>query len=145
MTLSIQQAPPSELDEIAAWRYEPPYDFYDGDQEPIVNPERFFVVRDDHGELVGFLYFESRGNVLEYGLGLRPDLTGRGLGLEFVHAGLEFARERFRPERVTLAVAAFNERARVVYERAGFVVTGRHTRSFEKWGDVEFLEMEEER
>lgn len=145
MTLAVEQATPSELGEIAAWRYEAPYDFYDGDQEPIVSPERFFVVRDDHGELVGFLYFESRGNVLEYGLGLRPDLTGRGLGLEFVHAGLEFARERFRPERVTLAVAAFNQRARVVYERAGFVVTGRHTRSFEKWGDVDFLDMEEER
>ncbi len=142
MKLSVTQATRKELDEIAAWRYEPPHDFYDGDQEPVVNPERFFTARDG-GELVGFYYFEERGDVLEYGLGLRPDLTGRGLGLDFFRAGLEYGRERFHPARIVLAVAAFNERARIVYERAGFAITGRHTRSFERWGDVEFVDMEE--
>jgi len=144
MRLSFEQATPSELDEIATWRYEPPYDFYDGDQEPVVNPERFFMARDGDGKLVGFLYFEPRGDVLEYGLGLRPDLNGCGLGLELVRAGLEFGRDRFRPGGVVLSVAAFNDRARIVYERAGFVVTGRHVRNFPKWGDVEFLDMEEQ-
>ena len=143
MSLSIAQATPAELDEIATWRYEPPYDFYDGDQEPVLNPERFFMARDGQ-KLVGFYYFEERGDVLEYGLGLRPDLVGRGLGPAFFRAGLDFGRERFGPERVTLAVAAFNDRARIVYERAGFAVTGRHMRSFERWGDVEFIDMEQE-
>ena len=81
--------------------------------------------------------------MLEYGLGIRPDLTGRGLGLEFVRAGLEFGRERFRPGRIVLAVAAFNERAIAVYERAGFAETGRHMRTFAEFGDVEFVDMEE--
>ena len=62
-----------------------------------------------------------------------------------LRAGLEFAQVRFAPRRVTLDVAAFNERARVVYERAGFRLTGRHVRRFVRWGDVEFLEMELER
>jgi ribosomal-protein-alanine N-acetyltransferase len=35
-------------------------------------------------------------------------------------AGLEFARERYAPARFRLAVAAFNQRAIRVYERAGF-------------------------
>jgi RimJ/RimL family protein N-acetyltransferase len=109
------------------------------------NPERFFAVRDEHGALVGFYYFEQKADALEYGLGLRPDLAGRGLGLEFVLAGLEFARRRFAPERIVLNVAAFNDRARIVYERAGFRLTGKHVRTFSRWGDVEFLEMEEER
>ena len=61
---------------------------------------------------------------MEIGLGLRPDLTGRGLGLDFFRAGVEFARERFRPALIVLNVAAFNERAIAVYERAGFVRTG---------------------
>jgi ribosomal-protein-alanine N-acetyltransferase len=131
--------------EIATWRYDPPYDFYDGDPEPVLNPERFFQVLDENDELVGFLYFEQRGDTLEYGLGLRPDLTGRGLGLDFFHFGLEFGRKQYRPARVVTNVAEFNERARKIYERAGFRVTGRRTRAFEPWGEVAFLDLEEQR
>jgi [ribosomal protein S18]-alanine N-acetyltransferase len=35
-------------------------------------------------------------------------------------AGLEFARRRFSPDNFTPSVATFNERAILVYERAGF-------------------------
>jgi ribosomal-protein-alanine N-acetyltransferase len=142
------EIPPASAETFAAietWRYQPPYNFYDGDVEPVLNPERFYEALDDRGELVGNLYFEEKGDALEIGLGLRPDLVGRGLGLDFVRAGVEFGRERFRPARVILNVATFNERAIKVYERAGFREVGRHVRSFERFGDVEFVEMEEQR
>ena len=143
MQLTIRPASPATLQELETWRYESPYDFYDGDEEPILNPERFFEALDEEGSLVGFYYYEEKGDALEIGLGLRPDLAGRGLGLEFFRAGVEFGRRRFRAERVILAVAAFNERAVRVYERAGFHVVGRHVRRFDRWGDVEFIDMEE--
>ena len=57
---------------------------------------------------------------MDFGLGLRPDLTGRGLGLAYLSAGLVFAGQRFKPSRFRLSVATFNERAIRVYERAGF-------------------------
>ncbi len=126
---------------VDAWRYEPPYDFYDGEEDPVLNPERFFVVRDG-GEIVGFYYFDEQEDTVE--IGLRPDLTGKGLGLEFFLDGVAFAHGRFPGRRVTLNVAAFNARAITVYERAGFRRTGEHVRTFERWGEVPFVEMEEE-
>jgi [ribosomal protein S18]-alanine N-acetyltransferase len=142
--LTIEPASSADLAEAATWVYGSPYEFYDRDTDTDVkNPERFYAAHDESGELAGFYYFEEQADALEYGLGLRPDLTGRGLGLEFFEAGLEYARERFRPDKVKLSVAAFNDRARIVYERAGFTVVGRHTRRFERWGELEFIDMEE--
>ena len=83
MNISIEPASPETRQLLAAWRYPPPYDFYDGDAEPMLNPERYFEARDEEGELLGFYYFEPKLPDLDYGLGLRPELTGRGLGLEF--------------------------------------------------------------
>jgi ribosomal-protein-alanine N-acetyltransferase len=123
---------------VVSWRYEAPYDFYDmandpeGLEELLGPPERregyYSVLLGD--ELVGFFCFGAGGQVpsfdyaddgsLDIGLGLRPDLTGKGLGLEFLLAGLEFGRRRFAPAGFRLAVATFNGRAIQVYERAGF-------------------------
>jgi ribosomal-protein-alanine N-acetyltransferase len=115
--------------EISRWHYEPPYDFYDSTSDPddleeLLDPARrdgaYFSAFDGEGSLVGFFQFESEGGTVDVGLGLRPDLTGRGFGVEYLLAGLEFARERSSPERFTLSVVTFNERAIRVYERAGF-------------------------
>jgi [ribosomal protein S18]-alanine N-acetyltransferase len=129
--------------EMRSWRYPPPLNFYDGDVDEPESPERYFAALDDDGALAGFYYFEEKPPDLDYGLGLRPDLVGRGLGLDFFLLGLEFARERYRPRRVYLHVAEFNERARIVYERAGFEVVSRHVRTFERFGEVPFLTMAE--
>ncbi|WP_131766903.1 GNAT family N-acetyltransferase [Candidatus Protofrankia californiensis] len=143
--MRIEPADDGMFRERDQWRYDPPYDFYDDDGQPVKNPERFFAARDDDGTLVGFYYFEQNGDVLFYGFGLRPDLTGRGLGEQFVRAGLEFGRARHAPRQVVLDVAAFNERAIRVYQRVGFTETGRRVETFDRWGAVEFVEMEERR
>jgi ribosomal-protein-alanine N-acetyltransferase len=141
MELTIEPASDDVYRRLREWRYPPPYDFYDGDVDPSLNPERYFAALDPDGELVGFYYFEQKEPDLDFGLGLRPDLVGQGLGLEFFLAGLAYARERYRPRRVYLHLAEFNERARIVYERAGFQVVSRHVRSFERFGEVPFLTM----
>jgi ribosomal-protein-alanine N-acetyltransferase len=118
-----------EATQISGWHYEPPYNFYDAtsdadDLQELLDPKRrkdaYFSVFDEDGVLLGFFQFERAGKTVDVGLGMRPDLTGQGLGVEYLLAGLEFARERFSPERFTLSVARFNERAILVYERAGF-------------------------
>jgi RimJ/RimL family protein N-acetyltransferase len=142
--VSFHAQPATEEDIAAfdAYRYDPPFDFYNGDDDPVQNPERYFAVRDDGGTLVGFYYFEWKGDALEIGLGLRPSLTSRGLGFDFLRAGVSFARSHFGAERIVLNVASFNERAIKVYERAGFRRTGEHVRTFTRWGEVRFIEME---
>ena len=141
MDIRIEPASEEIRAELATWRYPPPYNFYNGDIEPMLNPERYYGARDEAGDLIGFYYFEPKPPDLDYGLGLRPDLTGQGLGLEFFLTGLEFARERFEPSRVFLHVAWFNQRAIRVYERAGFRVVSSHVRTFERFGEVPFLTM----
>jgi [ribosomal protein S18]-alanine N-acetyltransferase len=139
--LRLEPATPETLAEVETWRYEPPYDFYDHDGKRVKNPERFHAARDETDALVGFYYFEERPQAIFYGLALRPDLTGRGLGLDFVNEGIRFARERYGTRPIVLDVAEFNERARKVYERAGFRETGRHVESFGRRGTVRFVDM----
>jgi ribosomal-protein-alanine N-acetyltransferase len=142
VNLRVESATMTLFVERAKWRYPPPYDFYNDDGVPPKNPERFYSVWSDAGEEVGYFYFEDRGDAIFYGLGLRPDLTGRGLGAAFVDLGLEFAQSRFGRRRIVLDVAEFNERAIRVYERAGFRRTGINLQFFERWGDVPFVDME---
>jgi ribosomal-protein-alanine N-acetyltransferase len=125
----FQQMEDEEAVEISGWHYEPPYDFYDATSDPddlkeLLDPklrkDAYFSAFDKDGVLVGFFQLEREGTTVDVGLGMRPDLTGQGLGIGYLLAGLEFARRRFSPESFTLSVATFNERAIAVYERAGF-------------------------
>jgi RimJ/RimL family protein N-acetyltransferase len=145
---------------IAGWQYPPPYDFYNGVGdaadlgELLDRGNPYYAAVDESGDLVGFFCFKQPAQVpagslagvyddpeaLDVGLGMRPDLTGRGLGLAFVEEGLAFARERFAPGSFRLSVATFNRRAIAVYERAGF----RPTITFvnrSNGGEHEFLVM----
>jgi [ribosomal protein S18]-alanine N-acetyltransferase len=83
---------------------------------------RYFAVDGDDQQLVGFFVFKAVSEDVEIGLGLRPDLTGGGLGGAFIEAGLRFAEHTFAPRSFSLAVATFNQRAITVYQRAGFRV-----------------------
>jgi ribosomal-protein-alanine N-acetyltransferase len=132
--LRIEVMTQDDAETVAQWRYEPPYDFYDADADhrdlaelldPVRRGDRYYTARDAAGEVIGFFGFGDAGEVVGVGVGLRPDLTGRGFGTSFLEAGLAFARERFAPRRFRLSVAAFNLRAIKVYERAGFVTTRR--------------------
>jgi RimJ/RimL family protein N-acetyltransferase len=71
------------------------------------------------------------------GLGIvigAPDDTGRGYGSDALRAILAFGFGDLRLERVWLDVYDFNERARHVYERVGFVHEGTLRRALYRDG-----------
>jgi ribosomal-protein-alanine N-acetyltransferase len=139
----------ADAEAVASWRYPAPFSFYDwvsddDDLAELLNADRrgdaYFAVDDDQGELVGYFSFKPDGRTLVVGLGLRPDLTGRGLGGAFLAAGLDYAWEEFAPEEFSLSVATFNERAIKVYERAGFERTRVYMHET-NGGEWEFVEL----
>jgi RimJ/RimL family protein N-acetyltransferase len=91
------------------------------------------VVEGD-GELIAYRCFGADGQVpggdysaaaLDTGGGLRPDLTGRGLGRTAIAEGLAYGRERFAPPAFRITVATFNERAQRVVRSLGFAEVSR--------------------
>ena len=134
---------------VAGWHYEGIYAFYDMEQdaadlEELLDPrswiDHYYAVTDEQGDLTGFFSFEQEQEAVAVGLGLRPDLTGRGWGRAFVEAGLEFASEKYHPVAFTLIVATFNQRAIRVYRKVGFKDAGVFMNET-NGGQYEFLRM----
>jgi RimJ/RimL family protein N-acetyltransferase len=73
------------------------------------------------GQVPGWNYDDS---ALDTGGGLRPELTGRGLGRTVIAAGLAYGRARFAPVAFRVTVASFNSRALHVVESLGFQRVG---------------------
>ena len=128
--------------EISTWRYTGELSYYNTpvltgpDSESDAPVYEGWAVLEGNGAVAGFFYFGPSCRIptngayrfadgwMDFGLGLRPDLCGKGCGADFVRMGLEFAREQLGARKFRLCVAAFNARARHIYEKCGFAVIG---------------------
>jgi RimJ/RimL family protein N-acetyltransferase len=164
---TYQFAPMAEPDAraIKEWRYGWPYSVYNTPEdereaavrEMLDQRSPYFAAYDETRVLVGFFAYGTAAEVgvyreprlfaqdgmLSVGLGMRPDLTGQGRGLEFVAAGLAHARALYQPRVFRLFVLTFNTQAQRVYERAGFERMGM-LRVPTEGGVWEFIEMRRE-
>jgi RimJ/RimL family protein N-acetyltransferase len=133
-----------------AWRYPIPYDYYNIEVSPeLLEAElQFFLdpqnayhrMLDEADRLIGVCCFGPDARVtggdysapaIDIGLGIAPDFTGRGYGSFYIATVLAFARAQFPAPMYRVTIAAFNTRARRVWEKAGFhpVQTFRATQS----------------
>ena len=150
MRFSLRRIREYDAREISRWRYPEPYSTYDGNPSSVptlMDPRyAYHAVLDEQDALVGYFCFGADATVpagrrlglyddtaLDVGLGMRPDLTGRGLGPEFVRAGLRFAAETYSPPAFRLTVAAFNQRAASAYETVGFEVVRKFGGPDSEW------------
>ena len=144
----------NKMDEINAraildWRYDPPYDIYNLPSDEVesvvqhmMDPQNAYSsITDEQGELVAYCCFGREGQVpggdyssdaLDIGMGVHPELTGRGFGHEFVDSVLDFAGTTFAPCAYRVTVAEFNKRAIRVWEKAEFQLVDRFQRDRDK-------------
>jgi RimJ/RimL family protein N-acetyltransferase len=126
-----------------SWRYEQPYDFYNHDSTQLdalirnsfLNPAYYyFSVFDEKDSLIAFRCFGEDARVpggdystdaLDMGGGLRPDITGHGLGPQVIRAAMDFARAEFSPRAFRATVAEFNLRAQRACEKVGYLLVQR--------------------
>lgn len=136
MTYYIDKMNVEFANEVLRWKYEQPYDFYDNEpsQESLVEMlnETYYVVLDNKSELIGFIctggsaqvendtYAYSEG-FIDIGIGMKPELTGRGHGTPFFTFVLNYINKMFGKSPYRLTVAEFNQRAIRLYEKLGFI------------------------
>lgn len=74
------------------------------------------------GKLAGLFEYYLKGEIMEIGLALRPELVGKGLGKDFVKQGINFGITKFKykSKYIGLSVNINNKPAIRVYEEVGF-------------------------
>lgn len=147
-TIHIAPLTRKHAEDIATWRYAAAYDVYDMagvNPDELLDPEVGYHAVMAEDRLIGFRSFGPDGQVpgwkyddsaLDTGGGLRPELTGQGLGRTVISAGLAFGRGRFAPVAFRVTVASFNARAlhmvaSLGFERVGSFKASRDARDFD--------------
>lgn len=133
------------------WKYNDIYSFYDitadeDDLEEFLNEEswkdHYFVALNEKSELVGFYSFSFKNEIMWIGFGLKPELTGRKLGADFVIASISFGVKKFNYKKsyIMLAVALFNKRPIRIYENIGFQTVENYMQKT-NGAEFEFIKM----
>ena len=147
-TIHIAPLTREHAEDISTWRYDAPYGVYDMvgvDPDELLDPEVGYHAVMAENRLIGFRSFGPDGQVpgwkyddsaLDTGGGLRPELTGQGLGRTVISAGLAFGRARFAPAAFRVTVASFNARAlhtvaSLGFERVDSFKASRNARDFD--------------
>jgi RimJ/RimL family protein N-acetyltransferase len=126
---------PSDAEAMISWRYSVPYSEYDLDSHDgkvlaeLLHPGNNYRAILRNEELIGFFCFGPDARVpgwsyddhaRDLGMGLRPDLTGKGKGHAYLLAVLFYLEQRQLSGKLRATIAAWNLRAIRVCERAGF-------------------------
>jgi ribosomal-protein-alanine N-acetyltransferase len=138
--LSLDSMTEGDGREICEWRYPAPYDLYRwlpwetmvkqsrefGDAR--IRQEQYMAVRNETGQLVGYVQFFEMDRTLRLGMGLRPDCCDLGWGTTLTALAIREACRRQPGAEIDLEVEKWNKRAIRVYEKSGFAITDEYER-----------------
>ncbi|WP_096438929.1 GNAT family N-acetyltransferase [Alteribacter populi] len=156
--LTFVKMRPLHAEKILFWQYPEPYSIYNLEPtneclQELINGSYFSVINQEN-ELVGFCCTGEEARVpggydtgvyekqcfLDIGIGLKPELTGMGIGEQFFKKVLQFLGDTYSTERFRLVVAAFNKRAIRLYLKTGFIEQ-QYFSSKVKGSNMTFLSM----
>lgn len=142
--------------EIQSWVYDgeyavynmPSYDEMIAKNYALVNPQKAnnFLCYKINNELVAFVKLNLKeNNVVYLGIGLKPNLTGKGLGKKVLMAGIEQTLLRYPNSKLMLEVRSWNKRAVNCYKAVGFKEVETKTITDHFGNIAEFVIMEYEK
>ena len=140
---------------IITWNYEPPFGVYDlkpEDLNGLLNPEyRYHQVVDKERDLVGYCcygkdaqvpggdYSSGELEIMDIGVGMRPDLTGQGRGSGFLGAVLNYGTASYSPGTFRATIAGFNQRSLRTFQALGFEIKGGFVREL---AEIHYFQLE---
>lgn len=137
--------------EICAWHYEgeyalydlPPYEKMKAQGCAFFNPERERNYRGffDGGKLVGFVNILEEEREVFIGIGVAPNLCGRGYGREMLLEAYGISKGKYPGKSLYLEVRTWNQRAVRCYQNAGFQIDGEPFEQVTQMGIVTFYRM----
>ncbi len=140
----------NDVEDMLIWKYEGIYSFFDNDfSEGKINyiksfptDDNVYAIYNEKNELVGncALYLNDK---VSFSIQMRPSLTSKGMGKEFLEAFLDFVKEKYNLKSIELSVLKFNERAIRLYKGLDFKVVNEFIGKTVK-GEMEFITMAKE-
>ncbi len=139
--------------QISLWKYEddyvsynlPSYEEMKEHNYGMVNPEKSnnYICYIIDEEVIAYTNMkEMVNNKIFFGIGLRPDFCGKGIGNIILLDSLKEIKKRYPNFIIFLEVRSWNKRAIRAYEKVGFNVTNNITKKDRLGNDCEFTEME---
>lgn len=116
---------------ICDWHYEGEYEVYNMPsfeeakklKYAIANPDKYsnFLCYGIDENLAGFIKLNLKdNNIIHVGIGLKPNLTGKGLGKKILSLGVDYIRKNYPNHKIMLEVRSWNQRAIGCYSGVGF-------------------------
>ncbi len=137
--------------EVTQWKYEGEYSMYNLPSWEEIKKNNFSLAKedkrknfisfiDDSKELIGFINLLDEGDSVFFGIGIKPDYCGKGIGKEIINLGLQECKNRYNDKPIVLEVRTWNTRAVKCYESQGFNIVDTKKQKTHL-GDGEFFVM----
>ena len=133
MELTAHKLSEGQAKEISNWEYTGEYSIYNLPswdkmvQEnysltDTVKRERYIGYVNEDGELVGFINLLDEGDTVFFGIGIKPNFCGKGIGKIITNIALIESQKKFPNKPVLLEVRTWNKRAVNCYKSQGFEI-----------------------